>query len=76
MTRVIVDALLLSRLHNLNEPIELCNEAGQILARIELAAAPDEQREPQISNQELDRRSQSDQWYTTAEVLDHLGKLS
>jgi hypothetical protein len=31
MTRVVVDSELLGRLMNLAQPLEFCNEAGQVL---------------------------------------------
>ncbi len=79
MTRIILDARLQQKLHNLIEPLELCNESGQVLAR--LIPVPDlsgyEPLEPQVSEEELLRRSQSDEkTFTTAEVLAFLEKLS
>jgi len=78
MTRVIVDAALRSRLHDLNEPLELCDESGHVVARV--IPVPDlsdcEPLEPQVSDEELLRRSQADEkTYTTAEVLSYLEKL-
>jgi hypothetical protein len=34
MTRIVVDELLRSKLHNLSEPLELCDESGRVLARL------------------------------------------
>jgi len=34
MTRVIVDAALRTKLHDFHEPLELCDEAGRVLARV------------------------------------------
>ncbi len=78
MTRVILDAALRSRLHDLNEPLELCDESGHVRARV--VPVPDlseyEPLEPQVSDEELLRRSQSNEKsYTTAEVLAYLEKL-
>lgn len=78
MTRVIVDAALLSRLHNLTHPLELCDDSGRILARILPTVDPSlyEELEPQISREELDhRKNNKGKTYTTAEVLAHLEKL-
>jgi hypothetical protein len=78
MTRVIVDAALLSRLHNLTQPLELCDDSGRILARILPAVDPSlyEGLEPQISREELEqRKNNKGKTYTTAEVLAHLEKL-
>jgi hypothetical protein len=78
MTRVIVDAVLRGKLHDLNEPLELCDESGRVLAHV--VPMPDlseyEPLEPQVSQQELSRRARaSETTYTTAEVLAHLEKL-
>lgn len=75
MTRVIVDETLRSRLHNLSEPLELCDESGRVVGRVFPAVdlSQYEQWEPPISEEELRRREQSDEKrYTTAEVLAHL----
>jgi hypothetical protein len=78
MTRIVLDASLRQKLQDLREPLELCNESGQVLAR--LIPILDRSRygplEPQVSEEELLRRSQSDEkTYTTAEVLAFLEKL-
>jgi hypothetical protein len=77
MTKITVDAALLSKLNNLTEPLELCDEAGHVLAKVRPVYDPAlyGPLEPQVSNEELDRRFKSDKWYTTAEVLEHLRKL-
>ena len=33
MTKIIVDEVLRSKLRNLTEPLELCDESGHVLAR-------------------------------------------
>ena len=78
MTRVILDEMLRSKLHNLSQPLELCDEAGRVLGHIFPMVDPSqyEPREPQVSEEELDRREQAnEQRYTTAEVLAYLEKL-
>jgi hypothetical protein len=78
MTRVVVDETLLSRLHNLDQPLELCDASGRVLGRFlpVLDPALYEGLEPQISKEELQRRKQQKgKTYTTAEVLAHLEKL-
>ena len=78
MTRVIVDEILRNKLHNLAQPLELCDESGRILGRVFPAVDPSqyEPQEPQVSEEELDRREQANERrYTTAEVLAHLEKL-
>jgi hypothetical protein len=78
VTKVVVDAPLRNKLHNLLEPLELCDESGRVLARVTPAheLAQYEPLEPQVSDEELLRRSQSNEkTYTTAEVLAYLEKL-
>ncbi len=77
MTRIIVDEALRTRFHNFAEPFELCDESGRVLARVIPQLNPAEDNlEPQISQEEIRRRRQSDErTYSTAEVLAHLEKL-
>jgi hypothetical protein len=77
MTRIIVDDVLRNKLHNLTQPLELCDESGRILARLMPTLDPSQYNlEPQISQEEIRRRKQSKgKCYTTAEVLDYLEKL-
>jgi len=72
VTRIVIDAAVRSKLNNLTEPLELCDESGQVLARLTPAIDLSEYEplEPQVSDAELLRRSQSNEkTYTTAEVL-------
>jgi hypothetical protein len=77
MTRITVDSQLLSRLLNLSEPLELCDENGAVLAHVWPKFDPSkwEPLEPPCSEGELDRLEKSDVWYTTAEVLKYLESL-
>jgi hypothetical protein len=77
MTRVIVDASLWSKLHELREPLELCDQDGRVLARVTpLVDLSDfEPCEPPIDEEELQRRERSDRWHTTDQVLAHLKGL-
>jgi hypothetical protein len=78
MTKVIVDEALRSKLHNLTEPVELCDEAGRVLARVTPQPDPSKYGPlvPQVSDEELDRRERANEKrYTTAEVLAYLEKL-
>ena len=76
MTQIVVDPALRSRLGDLTQALELCDERGRVLAW--LTPAPDpaayEAIEPQLSAEELQRR-RSEPHYSTAEVLAHLEKL-
>jgi hypothetical protein len=78
VARVVLDAILRNKLHNLSVPLELCDESGRVLARLTPAmdVAQYEPLEPQVSDEELLHRSQSNEkTYTTAEVLAYLEKL-
>jgi hypothetical protein len=78
MTRVIVDDALRSKLHNLTEPLELCDSLGNVVGRFVPAFDPSEyeQWEPEFSEEELLQEEQSNEKrYTTAEVLAHLKSL-
>lgn len=78
MTRVILDAALRSKLHDLAEPVELCDESGRVVGRV--IPVPEDAEEgpfePQISEEEIKRRINSDEKrYTTAEVIAYLESL-
>jgi hypothetical protein len=78
MTRVVVTETLRGLLHNLSQPLELCDEAGRVLGRVFPAAdlSQYEPWEPTFNADELRRQEQSNEKrYTTAEVLAHLEKL-
>lgn len=79
MTRITVDPDLRTKLLDLNQPLELCDESsGRVLARLLPAIDPSQYEglEPRISEEELQRRKQhKGKTYTTAEVLAHLEKL-
>ncbi len=76
MTRVLLDEVLRNKLLNLRQPLELCDEAGNVVARVTPTGegAASGAREPQLSEQELQRREQEPE-YSTEEVLAHLEKL-
>ena len=78
MTQIIVDAALRAKLHGLCQPMELCDEAGRVLAQLTPLLTPEERRRmepPPLSEEELQRREQEGGEYTTEEVLAHLEKL-
>jgi hypothetical protein len=79
MTRITVDAALSSKLSEATEAVELCDSSGRVLGRFfpapDLSQYEPDSLEPQVSDEELRRREQSEKWYTTEEVLDHLRKL-
>ncbi len=72
MTRITLDNELRSKLHNLTEPLELCDESGRVVGRVvpEVDLSRYEQWEPPMSEEEFRRLEQSNEpCYTTAEVL-------
>ena len=78
MTRITLDADLRSRLLNLRQPLELCDESGRVVGRLfpAIDLAEYEACEPPISEEELRRRENSgEQRYSTAQVLAHLEQL-
>ena len=72
MIRVPLDQTLLDKLHNLKQPLKLCDDSGVVVTRV-IPESPEEDfepREPQVSEEELRRRSKSDgKYYTTEELL-------
>ncbi|HJT77265.1 MAG TPA: hypothetical protein VJ739_08685 [Gemmataceae bacterium] len=77
MTRILVDEVLRGKLCNLTEDLELCDESGRVLARVlpELDLSKYEPWEPPMDEEELQRREQSTEWYTTEEMLAYLKSL-
>jgi len=75
MTRIIVDAALRNKLANLNEPADLCDESGRVLAHVVPACNPEDYEPappPPLSEEELRKIEQSTKWYTSEEVRRHL----
>ncbi len=78
MARVVVDSLLREKLRGFALPLELCDDAGRVLARLIPVYDPDEYGplDPPISEDELQRRENSSETrYTTEEVLRYLEQL-
>jgi hypothetical protein len=78
MTRVVLNAELRGQLRDLAEPLELCDESGRVLATVMPAFDPSEYEEiePEISEEELNRRRRDKSvGYTTEEVIAHLERL-
>lgn len=71
MTRIVLDAPLRNKLLNLAQSLELCDESGQVLAVV----TPCRDQGPNISEEELDRREQETESFTTTEMLAHLEQL-
>jgi len=68
MTRIVVGEALRAKLRNFAEPLELCDETGQVVARVMPNLDAYEPWEPPIAEEELQRREQSDKWHTFEEV--------
>ncbi|HKM53774.1 MAG TPA: hypothetical protein VJY33_10215 [Isosphaeraceae bacterium] len=78
MNRIVLDPEIREKLHNLTEPLELCDEAGRVLAHLTpaISSSLNETTEPRISREELLRRKQNKgKTSTTAEVLAYLETL-
>jgi hypothetical protein len=77
VTKLIIDADLPAKLTNITQPVELWDTNGRMLGRFFPYLDPSAYNlEPQISNEELERRKRSNEkTYTTAEVLAYLEKL-
>lgn len=81
MVRITADDELRKRLLNFSQDIEICDDVGQVLARVQRSTpwTDPEQWElltPLTDERELERRRDSDEpRYTTQQVLDHLRSL-
>lgn len=77
MIQIILDANSSGKLRNLIEPVELCDTYGRVLGRFmpRIDISEWEPVSPDISEEELDRREQSEKRYTTEQVLAHLKSL-
>jgi hypothetical protein len=78
MNRIVIDSNLDKSLQDLVEPVELCDHAGRVLGHYFPAIDLSQYGplEPQISEEELDRREKENQKrYSTAEVLRYLESL-
>jgi hypothetical protein len=76
MNPVTLDADTATKLSCLNQPVDLVDPSGRILGQFipQFDLSEWEPLTPDITEEELDRRAQSTQWYTTEEVIAHLKK--
>lgn len=74
MVRLTVDDALRKKLGDLSVPVELCDDMGRVLAHVVPCPATDEYElhEPPMEERELQRRENSNTWYTTEQVLERL----
>jgi hypothetical protein len=77
MTQITLDADLADKLHGLTQPVELVDPKGQVLGQFTpvIDMSEWEPISPDVTEEELDRREQSDEWYTFEEVMAHLKSL-
>jgi hypothetical protein len=78
MVKITLDAAMIDRLrlHGLGEPLELCDETGHTLGRVLPPGFDLKLLQPQISDEELQRRYENPgRLYTTDEVIAHLESL-
>jgi hypothetical protein len=78
MTQVILDASMRSKLFDLRQPLDLCDESGKIIAHVIPVLDPADYEPvppPELTEEELRAIEQSSRWYTSEEVLKHLESL-
>jgi len=77
MTQIILDPSMVSKLHDLSQVVELCDPSGRVLGHFvpTMDLAEWEPVSPDVSEEELDQREQSTEWFTTEKVLAHLQHL-
>jgi hypothetical protein len=77
MTRITLDAATAERLQAAGDTVEFCDPSGKVIGRYAPVFDPAEWEPitPDVTEEELDRREKSTEWYTTEEVLEHLKRL-
>jgi hypothetical protein len=77
MTQITLDAAAADKLNAIEGIVELCDPSGKVLGRFTPAFNPSEwvPISDDVSEEELDRREQSTEWYTTEQVVAHLKGL-
>jgi hypothetical protein len=77
MTQIVLDAAAAGKLHTAVGPVELLDPSGKVLGRfIPLVDLNEwEPVGPEATEEELDERERSTDWYTTDQVLEHLRRL-
>ncbi len=77
MNKVTIDRITLERLNRLGERLEICDESGRTLGYFTPANDHSlyEGVEPPVTEEELQRREQEAETYSTAEVVERLKKL-
>jgi hypothetical protein len=78
MPQIFLDISVTNQLSKFDGPVEICDPLGKVVGRFvpRIEMYEWEQVPPDISSEELLRRSKStEKRYTTAEVIAHLEKL-
>lgn len=77
MQKITIDRATREKLAAARGPVRLCDETGRVIGHFTPFADPSmyEGVDAPISEEELRRREQETERYTTREVLDHLKQL-
>jgi len=77
MSQITLDSSLAAKRQSLREVVEFCDPSGHVLGCFVPATdlACWEPAGPEATEEELQRREQSNEWYTTEQVLEHLKNL-
>jgi hypothetical protein len=77
MSQITLDSSLAAKLQTLRDVVEVCDPAGHVLGCF--VPASDliswEPAVPEAAEEELQRREQSNEWYSTEQVFQHLKNL-
>jgi hypothetical protein len=78
MTRLIVDSATLTKLRDARQTLELCDDLGRVVGHFVPTLDPSQcsTLEPQVSEEELDRRERFGGGRSLAEILADLEKRS
>jgi hypothetical protein len=77
MIQITIDEAMSNKLYNLCQVVELCDPSGRVLGQFmpKVDISEWEPVTPDVSEEELDRRERSTEWYTTEEVIKYLRDL-
>jgi hypothetical protein len=76
MSEVILPETVANQLQGLSQVVYLCDATGKRIGSFVPKADPSEwDIAPELSNEELRRIEQSSEWFSTDQVLRHLGNL-
>lgn len=77
MQRITIDAGLPAKLPTFKAAVELCDPDGKVLGKFipSVDMSEWEPITPGVSDEELERRAQSDKWYSFEEVITRLKNL-